>query len=100
MLPGQEPGAKEGHAQEIGGPAFAISFAGRVALLLGLVFLLAFALRVFRIDYQSIWGDEAYSIWRSGLPLSEIPWQVAKTGNLGPLYYFLLHFWQGLAGSS
>ena len=72
----------------------------KASLSLGLVFLAAFALRAYRIEYQSIWGDEAYSIWRSGLPLSEIPWQVAKTGNLAPLYYFLLHFWQGLAGSS
>lgn len=66
----------------------------------GMVLLAAFALRAYRIDYQSIWGDEAYSIWRSALPLSEIPWQVAKTGNLAPLYYFVLHFWQGAAGSS
>lgn len=72
----------------------------RGEILLGLLLLVAFALRVYRIDYQSIWGDEAYSIWRSGLPLSEIPWQVAKTGNLAPFYYFLLHFWQGVAGSS
>lgn len=65
--------------------------------LLGLVLLAALALRLYRIGYQSIWGDEAYSIWRSALPLAEIPWQVAKTGNLAPLYYFLLHFWQELA---
>jgi len=71
----------------------------RAALFLGGVLLLGFILRIYRIEHQSIWGDEAYSIWRSGLPLSEIPWQVAKTGNLAPLYYFLLHFWQGITGS-
>lgn len=70
-----------------------------LGLFLALALLAAFALRLYRIEYQSIWGDEAYSIWRSGLPLSEIPWQVAKTGNLAPLYYFLLHFWQGVAGT-
>lgn len=67
---------------------------------MGLVLLVAFALRSYRIGYQSIWGDEAYSIWRSALPLAEIPYQVAKTGDLAPFYYLLLHFWQGLAGSS
>ncbi|MDP2728381.1 MAG: glycosyltransferase family 39 protein [Dehalococcoidia bacterium] len=70
------------------------------AVFLALVLLAAFALRIYRIEYQSIWGDEAYSIWRSALPLYQIPWQVAKTGNLAPLYYFLLHFWQGIAGPS
>ena len=72
----------------------------RAGLLLAVVLLLAFWLRLFRIGYQSIWGDEAYSIWRSGLPLLEIPGQVAKTGDLAPFYYFILHFWQGLTGSS
>ncbi|MDO8691318.1 MAG: glycosyltransferase family 39 protein [Dehalococcoidia bacterium] len=72
----------------------------RAGPLLAAVLLLAFWLRLFRIGYQSIWGDEAYSIWRSSLPLLEIPGQVARTGDLAPVYYFMLHFWQGLTGSS
>ena len=37
-----------------------------------LVVLLAFGLRLYAIERQDIWGDEAFSIWLSSQPLPEV----------------------------
>lgn len=61
----------------------------------------AFALRIFRIDYQSIWWDEARSIQiaREGLTgLLNLPGTIS--GNHPPLYFGLLAGWTRLAGTS
>jgi mannosyltransferase len=61
-----------------------------------LLTLAAFALRLFHLDYQSIWSDEHYSIIQSAVSIAEI----LRVGMLEephpPLYNLLLHFW-GLA---
>lgn len=58
--------------------------------------LLAFALRIYRIDYQSLWYDEGFSVWLAGKDLATI-----TTGDFNPpLYVYLLHFWTQLAGTS
>ena len=69
----------------------------RVALPLLLVVLLAFGLRLFAIDRQDIWGDEAFSIWLSSQPLAEVVAGGADTHP--PFYPFLLALWLRLAGS-
>jgi mannosyltransferase len=68
------------------------------ALLLFLV-LLAFSLYVFRLDYQSLWYDEGFSVYLARMNLGEI---TARTANdiHPPLYYYLLHFWIRLAGDA
>jgi mannosyltransferase len=62
------------------------------------VVLLAFSLRLYAIDRQDIWGDEAFSIWLSSQPLPEVVAGGADTHP--PLYPFLLYLWLGLSGSS
>lgn len=63
-----------------------------VLLLLG-----AFALRVFRLDAQSLWWDEGISLHLAASSLSEIV--ADRAGNLHPpLYFILLKGWVGLAG--
>jgi 4-amino-4-deoxy-L-arabinose transferase-like glycosyltransferase len=61
--------------------------------------LLAFALRVYRLDYQDLRGDEAatwvYSI-RSYAELLEI-W---KVDSHPPLYYSVMHEWFRVAGTT
>ena len=56
----------------------------------------AFALRLYHLDYQSIWSDEHYSIMESAASIGDI----LRVGMLEephpPLYNLLLHFW-GLA---
>lgn len=86
------------------------------------VCLLAFALRVYRLDFQSIWVDEGFVADLAGRNLGELVdvWNIspqesyATLSRLGtdlvglaaetdihpPLYYFLLHFWILLAGSN
>jgi len=66
--------------------------------LLGLILLLAFALRVYRLEHQDIWGDEALSIHISKMALTEIP--TAGASVHPPLYYLLLHGWTRLSGWS
>jgi mannosyltransferase len=62
------------------------------------VVLLAFGLRLYAIDRQDIWGDEAFSIWLSKQPLPQVVAGGADTHP--PLYPFLLYLWLRLAGSS
>lgn len=61
--------------------------------------LIAFALRVFRLDAQSLWYDEAFSVYLAHFDLATM---VARTAAdiQPPLYYVLLHFWIALAGDS
>jgi 4-amino-4-deoxy-L-arabinose transferase-like glycosyltransferase len=64
-----------------------------------LLVLAAFALRIYRLDYQSIWRDEGVSLH---LAASSIPAILAnRAGDVHPpLYFILLHFWAKLAGLS
>ncbi len=65
-----------------------------------LVVAAAFALRVYRLGYQSLWGDEAYSVWRASKDFIALTQEAHVEGTLPPLYYWLLHFWMPLAGQS
>jgi 4-amino-4-deoxy-L-arabinose transferase-like glycosyltransferase len=67
--------------------------------LLLLIFLVAFALRLYRLGYQSIWYDEAVSIHLAMKDLRGLTQHTA--GDIHPpLYYYLLHFWTKAAGTS
>lgn len=65
--------------------------------LIGLI-LVAFALRVYRLDTQDLWGDEAFSIFLSQMPLDQVIAGAADTHP--PLYPFLLFVWLRLFGST
>ena len=69
---------------------------GRVAL--GLIVLLGLALRLYRLDAQSLWYDEAYSVDLASRQPTEIVFGVI--GDHLPLYFGLLHFWIAQAGQS
>ena len=66
-----------------------------------LLFVLALAafLRFYLLDGQSFWNDEGNSA-----RIAERSLQLITEGAAGdihpPLYYYLLHFWRGLFGSS
>ena len=66
-----------------------------IALLI--FFLAAFTLRVFRLDFQSLWYDEAFSAYLAHFDLAEITARTAADIQ-PPLYYYLLHFWIVLTG--
>jgi mannosyltransferase len=63
-----------------------------------LIVLLAFSLRLYAIERQDIWGDEAFSIWLSSQSWSQVVAGGADTHP--PLYPMLLYVWLRQAGSS
>ncbi|HEY4720626.1 MAG TPA: glycosyltransferase family 39 protein, partial [Anaerolineae bacterium] len=71
----------------------------RVRNLLLLVLILAAGLRFYRLDGQSFWNDEGNSA-----RIAERSLQLITEGAAGdihpPLYYYVLHFWRDVFGSS
>jgi uncharacterized membrane protein len=61
--------------------------------------LLAFALRVYRLDAQSLWYDEAVSAQLAAKGLAELTRWTANDIQ-PPLYYFVLSGWNRLAGDN
>ncbi|MEZ4717198.1 MAG: phospholipid carrier-dependent glycosyltransferase [Caldilineaceae bacterium] len=67
-------------------------------LLLGLL-LAGFALRVFRLDAQSLWYDEGVTAWVAQMtPADAIAWTADDIQP--PLYYLTVAFWGRLASWS
>ncbi|MBC7224996.1 MAG: hypothetical protein H5T59_12115, partial [Anaerolineae bacterium] len=63
------------------------------------ILLLALGLRVYRLDAQDIWWDEARNLDVAGRPLPSIAW-APELDIHPPLYFYGLHFWMGWAGQS
>jgi 4-amino-4-deoxy-L-arabinose transferase-like glycosyltransferase len=72
---------------------------GQTYMLLLAITLLAFALRVYRLGHQSLWDDEAKSIWVSSWSVTEILVEQSQHEH-PPLHYLLLHCWMPMAGES
>jgi mannosyltransferase len=66
-------------------------------LILSLITLLALGLRLYRLDAQSLWYDEGFSVYLARMDLAEITVRTA-TDIQPPLYYYLLHGWIALFG--
>lgn len=64
-----------------------------------LILLLALGLRFYRLDAQSLWSDEGNS---ASLAQRSLPLITAAAGGdiHPPLYYYLLHFWSLVFGTS
>ncbi len=69
------------------------------ALGLAMLFAVALALRLYRIDAQSFWYDEGLTIALAVQPLDAIA-RAAAADVHPPLYYWLLHGWVLLMGTS
>lgn len=61
--------------------------------------LLAFVLRIYRLPHQSLWYDEALSVYYADQPLSGMLTGVSGSDH-PPLHSLLLHSWMALAGRS
>jgi mannosyltransferase len=72
---------------------------GRHELLLAAVFVLALAVRLFHITYNSLWLDEGFSVWLASKDPSSIV-VTAVSSEDEPLYYIALHHWIRLVGRS
>ncbi len=64
-----------------------------------MIVLVAFALRAFHLGAQDIWWDEARNIFTAGRPLAAIA-SAPELDIHPPLYFYLLHFWTALTGTS
>lgn len=64
-----------------------------------LLLVLAFALRLYRLDGQSIWWDEGHSILMASAPVAEIATQPGMDVH-PPGFFTLLHGWTALVGRS
>lgn len=60
--------------------------------------LVAFFLRAYRLADKNVWWDEGWSIWLSQKDLAWIALRTAADEH-PPLHYWMLHFWNTLAGT-
>ncbi len=63
------------------------------------ILLLAFGMRAWQLDTQSLWHDEGLSWWFARTPLLQTLKEVAGTEH-PPLYFLVLGAWMRLAGDS
>ena len=68
-------------------------------LILLILLWAAFGLRLYRLDYQDIWWDEARNIDVATRPLAEIA-TAPELDIHPPLYFYALHAWTRFAGAS
>jgi mannosyltransferase len=69
--------------------------------LLVMILLAGFGLRVYRLGYQELRGDEAFSFGFTRLPIGEVIPEIIDQGDPhSPLPYLLLNVWTGMAGIS
>jgi len=70
------------------------------------IFLLAFALRIYNLEGQSMWSDEGLSLYRLRQPAPELLQNIIVVDGVAtrdtnpPLYFLLLHGWRALAGET
>ena len=72
----------------------------RIRLTMLLLVLMAFALRIHRLDDQALRGDEAFAHLFAQQPLGEMLPSLATIEPHPPLYYAALHLWTSLLGQS
>lgn len=61
--------------------------------------LLGFGLRVYRLDYQSMWWDEIMTVARSGMTIPELIQNLIDSRTHLPLYFLLLQVWSEIGRS-
>src|SRR5258708_33224264 len=59
---------------------------------IGTAILGGIAFRWLNLPKQSLWWDEGFTVWTSGLALGRII-PFARSDNQAPLYYLLQHGW-------
>jgi mannosyltransferase len=82
-------------------PPVLTGLAGRLRTVVALAVVVVVALGVMLRFYthSALWLDEALTVDRARLPLSQIAGSVKHDGA-PPLYYYLLHFWMRVFGQS
>ena len=73
------------------------SYADKTYLWLGATFVIGILLRVYNLGFQSIWIDEAFSIYNAQHSVASI---ISLQDTSPPLYHLLLHLWIQAFGTS
>ncbi len=68
--------------------------------MVALVMVLALVIRLVGIERESLWIDEAYSLWFARQSYGDLVGDIALTEFNPPLYYLVLHIWVDLFGES
>ena len=68
---------------------------GKMAIIA--IIILAFALRLYRLDHQSIWYDEGLSAYFAEQSLEDMLAGIS-TADHPPLHFIALHLWMRIAG--
>jgi 4-amino-4-deoxy-L-arabinose transferase-like glycosyltransferase len=63
------------------------------------ILLLAGFLRLYDLDFWSLWSDEFYTLWRADRPMGETLEKV-KDSPFPPLYYLMMNIWVKIFGLS
>lgn len=63
-----------------------------------LITLFGAGLRLFRLDAQSVWYDESFSVAHAGRPLGELLEILIRDFVHPPLHYLVLHYWNSVLG--
>jgi mannosyltransferase len=71
----------------------------KILLSLVLISLLALAVRLYQLDRESFWLDEAFSYWAASSSPEDILQEITND-NQPPLYYLILHYWMKSVGES
>jgi len=67
-------------------------------LALAAIVFLALALRLYRIDWQSVWSDEIFTVFACGRPFAELMQILIQRDLNPPLHYFFLYGWFAVFG--
>lgn len=67
---------------------------------MGGLILLAFALRAYHLDHQSLWRDEVDALRFALFPLPKLLETFTQGGWNGPLYFLLLRVWVAAVGQT
>ncbi|MGB7158330.1 MAG: glycosyltransferase family 39 protein [Tepidisphaeraceae bacterium] len=65
---------------------------------MGVILLLALAVRWWGIGSQSLWHDEVLTTKSATAPLGQLFAAVERNENKPPLYFFVMNLWVGVAG--
>ncbi len=71
-------------------------------VLCGAILLVSAVIRFYRLDYHSLWFDEAVSVrwaWLGPATIMDVSMKLVED-KLPPLYYLMLHYWTRVFGSS
>jgi 4-amino-4-deoxy-L-arabinose transferase-like glycosyltransferase len=68
-------------------------------LVVPIIFILAFLIRLYKIDLQDLWRDEAFTVNASMESVSRI-FHIAANDTQPPLHMLILHFWEKVFGFS